>query len=110
VFISPLRTGPNDDKRDVTALMLSPDSASKRWHLLWYCGIVLSILRDEHTVLTVSAVIPTSMRMGQLCLSLPSIIDRSGICRTIVPALPPDEERALRDSAATVKRHIAAIG
>ena len=71
--------------------------------------IVRSILRNEHAVLTVSSLIPASLGMGEVCLSLPSVIDRSGVGRVIVPRLSPKEERALKESAEAVKRHIAAI-
>jgi L-lactate dehydrogenase len=71
--------------------------------------IVRSILRNEHAVLTVSSLIPPSLGMGEVCLSLPSVIDRGGVGRTIVPRLSPKEEQALKESAEAVKRHMAAI-
>src|ERR1700730_286901 len=45
--------------------------------------IVGAILRDEHAVLTVSSLVPGSMGLGEVALSLPTIIARDGVARVL---------------------------
>lgn len=71
--------------------------------------IVRAILRDEHTILTVSNPVPESMHLGEVSLSLPTIIDRQGIVRVLPVALNSSERAALEASAEAVKRGIAAL-
>src|ERR1700724_436769 len=72
--------------------------------------IARNILRDEHAVMTVSGLVPASMGLGEVCLSLPTILGRSGISRVISPLLSADEQDALECSAELLKRHIATGG
>ena len=55
--------------------------------------IIRTILRNEQTVLTVSGVAPASVSLGQVCLSLPSVIGRSGIGRVLAPASTPESRK-----------------
>lgn len=71
--------------------------------------VVRTILRDEHAILTVSSRVPESMHLGNVSLSLPSIIDRQGVARVLPVALNSSERAALEASAETVKRGIAAL-
>jgi L-lactate dehydrogenase len=57
--------------------------------------ITRAILRDERTILTVSTRVPESMQLGEVSLSLPSIVDRHGIARVLPVALNSSEWRAL---------------
>jgi L-lactate dehydrogenase len=70
--------------------------------------IVRAILRDEHTTLTVSIRVPESMHLGELCLSLPTIIDRR-VARVLPVALNQSERKALEVSAEVVRRNIASL-
>jgi L-lactate dehydrogenase len=72
--------------------------------------IARNILRDEHAVMTVSGLVPASMGLGEVCLSLPTILGRSGISRVVSPLLSADEQDALECSAELLKRHIATVG
>jgi L-lactate dehydrogenase len=72
--------------------------------------IVRSILRDERAILTVSSLVPNALELGEVCLSLPAIVGRAGIDRVIPPILAPDEERALKASAAIIRQYIGGIG
>jgi L-lactate dehydrogenase len=72
--------------------------------------IARNILRDEHAVMTVSGLVPASMGLGEVCLSLPTILGRSGISRVVAPLLSADEQDALECSAELLKRHIATVG
>jgi len=69
--------------------------------------IVGAILRDEGAVLTVSSLVPDSMGLGSVALSLPTIVGRDGIKKILPIALSESENRALHESAEILKRHIA---
>jgi L-lactate dehydrogenase len=71
--------------------------------------IIRAILRDEHAILTISSGVPESMHLGDVSLSLPSIIDRQGVARVLPVALNSSERAALEASAEAVKRGIAAL-
>ena len=71
--------------------------------------IVGAILRDEHAVLTVSSLAPDSMGLGEVSLSLPTIITRDGVARVVSIPLSAAERQALEASADTLKQHIAAL-
>jgi L-lactate dehydrogenase len=71
--------------------------------------IVRAILRDESSVLTVSSLVPESMQLGEVSLSLPAIINRDGIARVLSIPLDASERRALEASAETLKGHIALL-
>ena len=53
--------------------------------------IIRAILRNERAILTVSSRVPESMRLGEVSLSLPSIVDRHGIARVLSVALNSSE-------------------
>lgn len=71
--------------------------------------IVRAILRDEHSVFTVSSLVPESLQLGPVSLSLPTIISRGGIDRVLSIPLNTSEERSLRASAETLKRYIGLL-
>jgi len=62
-----------------------------------------SILRDEHSILTVSGLINGEYGIHDVCFSLPSIVNRQGRSRVLPVPLAPDEEAALHHSAAVLK-------
>ena len=65
--------------------------------------IVESILRDEHSVLTVSGLLHGEYGLDEACLSLPSIVSRKGIGKKLLLSLSPDEEEGLRHSGMVLK-------
>jgi L-lactate dehydrogenase len=71
--------------------------------------IVAAILRDERAVLTVSSLAPESMGLGEVSLSLPTIITRDGVARVVSIPLNAAERQALEASADTLKQHIATL-
>ena len=71
--------------------------------------IVRAILRDENAVLTVSSLVPRSMKLGEVCLSLPAVINRDGIARALPVPLNGSERKALEVSADILKRYIAIL-
>lgn len=71
--------------------------------------IVQSILRDENAILTVSSLLPDYFGVRDVCLSVPTILNRTGI-REVVP-LPLDEEelQMFQKSASIVKEAIQSL-
>ena len=71
--------------------------------------IIRAILQDEDVILTVSSRIPESMGLGDVSLSLSTIINRGGIARVLSVPLNGSERKALEASAEVVKRNIATL-
>ena len=69
--------------------------------------IIQSIGGNEDSVLTVSMLTEEVEGVGQVALSLPRIVGRSGIVRTLLPILDASERAALRRSAATIEEALA---
>ena len=58
-----------------------------------------AIIRDEHAVLPVSALLCGQFGMSGIYLSLPCVVGRSGIERVLEPRLNEDELARLKNSA-----------
>jgi L-lactate dehydrogenase len=71
--------------------------------------ITTAILRDEHAVLTVSTVVPQTMGLGQVSLSVLAVIGREGVQRVLPLRLGEEEDRALRRSAQILERQISTV-
>lgn len=65
--------------------------------------IVESVLRDQHTVLSVSNLVPGFYGIGDIYLSLPAVIGRGGVERVVHLALDQAETEALRESASVLR-------
>jgi L-lactate dehydrogenase len=72
--------------------------------------ITEAILRDENSILTVSTLVPGLYGIHDVCLSLPSVLNRNGVARTVSVDLDPEELRKLRASAEILKNVIAQSG
>lgn len=66
--------------------------------------IVAAILRNEHSVLTVSTLLEGEYGLNDVCLSVPCIVSRSGLENIIVGRLTNEEQRALQASALILKQ------
>lgn len=66
-----------------------------------------SIIRDENSILTVSGLLEGQYGIADVCLSLPSLVNRDGRTRVLSVPLAPDEEKALRHSAGVLKSILA---
>ena len=73
------------------------------------CHIVKSILSDSDTLMTVSSMLHGEFGIDDVCLSLLSIVDRSGIKAKITPNLTPDEIELLHHSADSLKSVISQL-
>jgi L-lactate dehydrogenase len=71
--------------------------------------ITRAILRNEHAALAVSTLVPASMGLGLVSLSLLAIIGREGVQRFVPLRLSKEESLALRQSADILKSHIASL-
>src|SRR3954454_21362210 len=72
--------------------------------------IVEAILRDQHTVLSVSSLISDYYGIDDVYLSLPAVVGLRGIERTLRLGLSAEEASGLRRSAGLLRETIAAIG
>lgn len=68
--------------------------------------IVGSILRDENSVLTVSVLIDNYYDIGDVCLSIPVILNRRGISKILKISLDELEIKKFQASATTLKSTI----
>lgn len=69
-------------------------------------AIVEAILRDQHTVLTVSSLMSGQYGVSDICISLPTIVGARGIEEVLNLSLSADEEDAFRRSADTLKQRL----
>lgn len=72
--------------------------------------IMEAVVRDEGTVLTVSTFTDGLYGIRGVCLSLPAIVDGSGIRQVLAIPLLEDEIARLRSSAAAVRSTIESAG
>jgi len=68
--------------------------------------IVTCVLRDENSILTVSSLINDLYGINDVCLSVPTIVNSSGIAKQLEIPLSEEELAALRKSAAILKEQI----
>jgi L-lactate dehydrogenase len=69
--------------------------------------IVEAILRHQHTILSVSSLVTDYYGINDICLSLPTIVNRSGIEKVLHLELNPEEEKGLKHSADVLRKTIA---
>ena len=74
----------------------------------WAIGLALTritraILRDEHSVLTVSTLLNGEFGLHEVCLSVPCIVSAHGIEKILGGQLPEGEMASLKNSAAILK-------
>jgi L-lactate dehydrogenase len=71
--------------------------------------IVEAILRDQNTVLSVSSLVEDYYGLGDVCFSLPTVVNRSGVQRILRLELSEEEVEKLRKSADVLKKTIATL-
>jgi L-lactate dehydrogenase len=72
--------------------------------------IVESIVRNENSILTVSCYLENYHGIGDVCLSVPAVVNRDGVKKIIDLPLDEEEEKAFRKSAETVKEINKSLG
>jgi L-lactate dehydrogenase len=73
-------------------------------------AITAAILRDQNTVFSVSTLIQDYYGIRDVCLSLPTVLDRTGVDRLLRPELSGEEVDGLRRSAEVLKSTIRQLG
>ena len=66
--------------------------------------IVESIIRDENAVLTVSSLLHDYYGISDICLSVPTIVNREGVREVLRLPLVDAEVQQLRQSASILKK------
>jgi L-lactate dehydrogenase len=68
-----------------------------------------TILRNQHSVLTVSAVLDGEYGLSGVSLGVPCVLSQKGVERVFEIKLPPDEQAALAKSAAVLQKMIVCL-
>lgn len=71
--------------------------------------ITQAILRDQSSVLSVSSLIADYYGVSDVCLSLPTVVDRGGVETVLRLELSPEEADKLRHSAEVLKATVQAL-
>jgi L-lactate dehydrogenase len=72
--------------------------------------IIESILRDQKSVLPVSSLLEGQYGLREVCLSLPSIVDRGGVAKILEFPLSETEIKGLERSARILKEAATSLG
>jgi L-lactate dehydrogenase len=71
--------------------------------------IAATILRNQNSVLTISAVLEGEYGLSGVSLGVPCIVSQKGVERILQVNLPPEEQNALEKSAAVLREMIAQL-
>jgi L-lactate dehydrogenase len=71
--------------------------------------LVESIVRDENTILTVSSLLKDYYGVSDVCLSVPSIVNKNGLIRTMKLPLEDSEIKLFQKSASIMKKLIQSL-
>jgi L-lactate dehydrogenase len=97
---------------------VAEDVKNSAYHIIDYKGstwfgvglaltrIAAAILRNQHGVLTVSAVLEGEFGLNGVSLGVPCILAQNGVERVLQVTLPPNEQSALVKSAAILRETI----
>lgn len=72
--------------------------------------LALCVVRDERSVLPVSANLHGLYGVEDLCMSVPAVVGRRGVEKVLEIALSPQEREAFRQSAETLKEAAGGLG
>lgn len=72
--------------------------------------IIEAVLNDEHRIMSVSSRLTDFYGIGDVCLSVPSLVDRRGVAETIDTPLSDAEVAGLRASADSVRAALRGLG
>lgn len=72
--------------------------------------VVEAILRDHNTILPVSTLMTGQFGIDNICLSLPSVVDRNGVEVVLEPTMDDEELAAFRNSAAVLQEVASSVG
>lgn len=72
--------------------------------------IAEAIVDDQHAIITCSMLTPDAEGVADVTLSLPRVVARGGVERTLYPLLTAEEKAALKHSAGILKKAATDIG
>ena len=72
--------------------------------------IIEAVLYDEHQVLPVSSLLTGYHGISDVCLSVPSVVNRTGVLRALPVPRSGDERDGLHRSARAVRTVIVRLG
>lgn len=72
--------------------------------------IIQAVLRDEHRVMPVSALLDDWYGIKDVCMAVPSVVDRRGVGRNLRQPLQDGELGALHDSAQIIRATLTELG
>jgi L-lactate dehydrogenase len=72
--------------------------------------VIEAILRDESAILPVSSLMEGQHGVSDVCLSLPSLVDRNGVVGVLDVPMTPEEVRAFQASAEAVSAVARSVG
>lgn len=99
-----------DDVRSAAYRVIEGKGATNYAIGLAGARIVEAILRDERAILPVSTVHDGYHGLHGVALSMPSVVDASGVSAVLDLSLSPEEESQLHASAAALQRTQAGLG
>ncbi|MDD4367568.1 MAG: L-lactate dehydrogenase [Oscillospiraceae bacterium] len=98
-----------EDVRDSADAIIRKKGASYYGIALAVRRITECIIRDEHSILPVSSLVPGIYGLQDLCLSLPTVVGAEGIEQVLDIELNQEEEQELKRSAATIKEVLSQL-
>ncbi len=72
--------------------------------------ILEAILKNQHSVLTVSALVEDYYGISDVCLSLPRVVGVNGVEADVLARMADEEAEKLRDSAQVIQDSLRSIG
>lgn len=110
------------DDWNLTRRKIVDEVKNSAYHIIDYKGatwfavglaltrIAAAILRNQHSVLTVSALLDGEYGLSGVSLGVPCILYQKGVQKVLQVTLPPDEQSALVRSAAVLENAIKQLG
>lgn len=98
-----------EDVRDSAYEVIERKGATYYGIAMAVMKIVLSIIRDEHSVLPVSCFLEGQYGLNNLCIGVPAIVGNKGIEKVIEIPLSKEENKNLVNSVKTLKNVISEL-
>lgn len=104
-----------------TSQQIFDNVKNSAYHIIGYKGatnfgvgqalvrIVRAILRDSHSVLTVSIRLKGEYGLDGVCLSVPCVVSRDGVEKVLLADLSEEELKALHHSASVLKKSMEGL-
>jgi L-lactate dehydrogenase len=109
------------NNREVSRRKIAEAVKNSAYHIIDYKGatwfavglaltrIAATILRNQNSVLTISAVLKGEYGLSGVSLGVPCIVSQKGVERILQVNLPPEEQNALEKSATVLREMIAQL-